>query len=90
MGVVKNQEIQSALWWTKEDTTSLIHSTNNYGICYVPGAVLDAGGKEMNIIDDVLPLEELRELRNMSKNPWVLSSWPGTEGPSGADTTLPV
>lgn len=58
--MVKNQEIQSALWWVKEDTTSLIHSANNYGIHYVPGAVLGAGDEEMNVVDTVLPLEELR------------------------------
>lgn len=40
--------------------TSLTHFTNNCGICYVPGAGLGAGDKEMNIIDAALPLEELR------------------------------
>lgn len=44
----------------KKIPTSLIHSTNNCGICYVPGAGLGAGDKEMSIIDADLPLEELR------------------------------
>lgn len=42
-----------------EVSASLIYPTDNYGMCCVPGAVFDARNQEINIMDVILPLEEL-------------------------------